>query len=606
MNSKLFYLLIVIFLIISVSVAGETTGNRIIDKKEIEASGITQLSEIFTLIPEWPASSIDGVTWRVSPNGLEPFHHQRWKIILDDVLLDFDFWGTKPLDMIPINISQIVFIEVINIPGIYFGEFVESGALHFHTIDSNKKTTLKIEGNLANETGDPGPYRYTKHTSSNVDRLAENIGIVFEKKFNNSSFSINFKNSVHFPTDPVVFEDNSEAIEGEFPKQNLLSGGIKCRIDKLDLSGGMSYFEDFHDFYYLVTKALNNSHHFLNVSYPMYISNNLNITTKINISSNSIKDHWNKYLLLNKKIVKPSIRLDYTNSKYKISSVFEYKSYKNKLKDYVNNDGYTLENINIFKSRLLFDYSFSKKINNSISFEYYQNFNKYNSAFSDKLEIKIDNHHSLLLGGFIGIQFFEDLNYYMPSLFRDIYISPIKGYHENVNYLSFLEWVYNHSENLQIKLTFFHNYYYNYCGDSQNCRIDGNIFSNQLSVKYNNNNFRAKLYYGLSLNSKDLETYDPRKSIPKYTIQLTMNYSLYSDISFWGKIKYTSSTFWTYHDSTLDDMLIADLTIRKKLMKNKAVFTFGLRNILNDTQRYHPSGASFDLNYFVRFYINVI
>ena len=82
MNSKLFYLLIVIFLIISVSVLGETTGNRIIDKKEIEASGITQLSEIFTLIPEWPASSIDGVTWRVSPNGLEPFHHQRWKIIL--------------------------------------------------------------------------------------------------------------------------------------------------------------------------------------------------------------------------------------------------------------------------------------------------------------------------------------------------------------------------------------------------------------------------------------------------------------------------------------------------------------------------------------------
>ncbi|MEA1981103.1 MAG: hypothetical protein U9N54_09040 [candidate division Zixibacteria bacterium] len=618
MNSKLLYLLTFMFLIFSLSVSGETAGNRIIDKKEIEASGITQLSEIFTLIPEWHTSSIDGVTWNVSPNGLEPYSYQRWKIILDDVLLDAEYWGTKPLDMIPINISQIDYIEVINIPGIYSGEFIESGALHFHTIDNNKKTTLKIEGNLANEIGDPGPYRYTEHTSPNVDRLAENIGVVFDKRINNNSLSINFKNSVHFPTDPAVRQRNTDAIDGGFPKQNLLAAGFKSNIGKLKLLGGMTSFEDIHNFFTLpAPQGLIKTYNFINTSYPINISNSIKITAKMNISRNAIKDFHNKLMIFRDQIVKSSIRIDHIRTKYRIGSEIDYKFQKHIIQLRYNPTVYYSNNINLFKTRLYFDYNLSNKITNSISFEYYKNHgpmfstspNRYNIKVIEKIKVKINNQHTLQLGYFMGIRYSDDINYYSPRIINDeLHISPLIHILKNANVQYYLDWEFNLTKSLNGYLKYIYSYYDSYYNYKRTSSPDGKIFSSQFYLNYkNSNNLAVNFFYSLSLSKGDSQRFnDQRKENPKHTLQLSMTYEPYKNLSFWGKIKYTSSTFWIDQDTTINEMLIADVSIRKKLMKNKAAITFGLRNILNDTQRYHPSGAAFDLNYFVRFYIDVI
>ncbi len=171
-----------------------------------------------------------------------------------------------------------------------------------------------------------------------------------------------------------------------------------------------------------------------------------------------------------------------------------------------------------------------------------------------------------------------------------------------------MSWEFNSNKSLSgnIKFIFINlNNFYSY---NRIYFPDGKIFSSQFYLNYkNSNNLVADFFYCLSLSKGDSQRFDDQRKVsPKHTLQLSMTYEPYKNLSFWGKIKYTSSTFWIDQDTTIDNMLIADLSIRKKLMKDKAAITFGLRNILNDTQRYHPSGATYDLNYFVRFYIDVL
>ncbi len=598
MSSKLLYFSIMIVFIISLPVSGETTGNRIIDKEEIEASGITQLSEIFTLIPEWPASTIDGITWNVSPNGLEPYSFQRWKIILDNVLLDFNLWGTKPLDMIPINISQIDYIEVINIPGIYAGEFIESGALHFHTIENNKNTALKFEGNLANETGDPGPYRYTEYTSPNVDRLAENIGVVFDKEFNNASFSINFKNSVHFPTDPAVRQRNTIAIDGDFPKQNLYSAGFKNNIGKLKLTGGMSSFDDFNDMVTpdrsqeLISLYNKKKYRYINLEVPIRLNKNLMLKInggiskedligsdfapkqrqrKVSMSVNFSKHKLTSYIFIEHKLIDRLLRV--YNKIYKISSI-------------------CVEN----------KYQFSNEISNSLIFNIDTYNPKSNMDFTNSFIYNINNQNKFYLNTSYFRKMF-DVPIYHPYNF---FINDVFYEHATQNYLILNSgWQNSTIKNLSISINVIQKRIYD---DNFLPLRNSDVLAFAFRINYKlSTKLKSSLNYLNSHHKAHIYSSDASKlDRPDHVLQLSISYEPYRTLSLWGKIKYSSSTFWIDENITLDEMLIADLTIRKKLMKNRAAISLGIRNILNDTQRYHPAGAAFDLNYFVRFYIDVI
>ena len=69
------------------------------------------------------------------------------------------------INMLPLNITQIDSVEIISVPQIYNGIFTDYGLIHIHTKSISNGKSMTFFQSAGNETGDPGPYVYTKYKS---------------------------------------------------------------------------------------------------------------------------------------------------------------------------------------------------------------------------------------------------------------------------------------------------------------------------------------------------------------------------------------------------------------------------------------------------------
>ncbi|MCH8328027.1 MAG: Plug domain-containing protein, partial [Candidatus Marinimicrobia bacterium] len=152
--------------------AASQTGSTVITAEMIRQAGVTRLGDIFLLVPEWTMNSMDGYSWRVSPRGLSPFQIQSWLVFLDGHKMDLQFVDFNHLNLLPVVLEDIKSIEIISVPQLVEGEFAGHGAIHIHTTKPPDRVSVTGVFLLGNETGDPGPYRFTEFASANVDRSA--------------------------------------------------------------------------------------------------------------------------------------------------------------------------------------------------------------------------------------------------------------------------------------------------------------------------------------------------------------------------------------------------------------------------------------------------
>ena len=96
--------------------------------------------------------------------------------------------------MLPINITQIDSVEIFTVPQLHQGIFTDYGLIHIHTKNISQGKSLTLSQSAGNEIGDPGPYRYTKFDSPNVEKVG--LGSTVTVDFNNNnrifSFGINY------------------------------------------------------------------------------------------------------------------------------------------------------------------------------------------------------------------------------------------------------------------------------------------------------------------------------------------------------------------------------------------------------------------------------
>ena len=146
--------------------------SSILTAEMIRQAGITRIGDLFLLLPDWSVSSIDGYSWQVSANGLSSLQDQSWLVFLDGHKLDLQFMDFNHINMMPVVLDNIDYVEVVSTPQMYGGEFVEKGMIHIHTLKPPRGISMTGELLLGNETGDPGPYRFTKYATTNLDRIA--------------------------------------------------------------------------------------------------------------------------------------------------------------------------------------------------------------------------------------------------------------------------------------------------------------------------------------------------------------------------------------------------------------------------------------------------
>jgi len=148
-----------------------------ITRDEIAVAGVTNLAEIFTLAEAWVMHTPDGYTWRFAPNGLAGIDQQTWVVLVDGQEMDVALFDANNLQLLPFNIDQVDSVVVVHEPRVQDGAFTDRGLVHFYTNRPREGVMTGFMVNAGNETGDPGPYRYTGLATPNIDRIGPNASL---------------------------------------------------------------------------------------------------------------------------------------------------------------------------------------------------------------------------------------------------------------------------------------------------------------------------------------------------------------------------------------------------------------------------------------------
>src|SRR5690606_26054656 len=91
-------------------------------------------------------------------------------LMVDGQPLHATVLGISHLNAYPLDVGLIDSIEVFEGPVLCEGVFAPSGLIHIRTRLEKGPVYLGATGAVMNETGDPGPYRYTPLETENIDR----------------------------------------------------------------------------------------------------------------------------------------------------------------------------------------------------------------------------------------------------------------------------------------------------------------------------------------------------------------------------------------------------------------------------------------------------
>ena len=124
-------------------------------------------------------NSTDFYHWRISIDDLSDYQENGWQLMVDGHLLKPHIYGEKVLNQLALSSLLIDSIEIINYPDVSNGNFSDKGIIHIHTVKPDRGFNCYGAISAGNESGDPGPYKYTDRGSPNVDKIGyDNSGII--------------------------------------------------------------------------------------------------------------------------------------------------------------------------------------------------------------------------------------------------------------------------------------------------------------------------------------------------------------------------------------------------------------------------------------------
>jgi len=612
----------------------------------IEKSGLFRVGDILLLVNKIRVNTLDGFTWSANINGLSSFQRQNWIILLDGQRLGLNTFNNVNINMLPINITQIDSVEIISAPQIYDGIFTNYGLIHIHSKSISNGKAMTFFQSAGNETGDPGPYIYTKYKSPNVDK----VGTVTAATLELNNKDINFNAGINFQqssvTDWAVIKRNSNILHNnavdKWPAIEMFSSYFKLdrKRNKSNNHFFMNYSRAFK--YFLFFNPLGREipmdyiikHIGINNNFA--ISENMNITYRLHYSNNQ----FNKY--------PNSLDIDFdwesNNLHANLENQFIISSYSGKLG--IGFDRYSL-NTNYELSKSFYDiYNYYGAFNYHLTENIIQNidlmvlFSNGKHALKGALLTKwcINPKHTLNLIMSHSQRLVEEDNslWYWSKLGYGLINTDftINGdLNKSKTFTTDLIWENKINDKLTIEVSNYYRSFDDIYLEEQYYSFnleDGSFTSAPLIIHTNQegvvigancaikSNINSKIYqyfyydYQSELSSKDIFK-DVMNTIPKHSLDYQLIFSPIQNFSIWTKFSYISSSQWenykningesylTIHQDTLKysnivgSSNVIDFGIQKWLLKRKINTNLFFRNVFNQKKRYHPIGASFDL-----------
>jgi len=617
---------------------------QIITSEDIEKSGVTRISDIFSLVTNYNYSTINGYDHSISISGLDSYQHQLWKVILDGQRMDYTIFEDGNINNIPITLSNIDYIEVHTVPQIIEGEFISSGLMHIHSIIPVEGITVKGKIQVGSETGDPGPYRYTGDNAPNVDNQGTNysVSLGFKKDFFYSIFS--YKSNTEPLTSPA-YNKRIRSIApniGDIPRLKLsapsLQAGYITPDTKNEIYVTKSEIKDYYFFRPFGREIpLKNNYLHIGATGEFQFQDNYDLSYKIIYSKNNIT---------------------------KVDNVFDFDfdwGYENiygnvqsniLLKDIILSVGaginkYSAENESItinnsfFLGKIysLISFNYNEIINQNIGVFLTGNIDK--TAYKVYLtnEVKINNHNNIkifilyaksLLEESQNLWYWVDRGY--DILDKNNIDYSIQGNLEGGKKLKF-DIIYNTeiNRNFILKLNGFYrklkdvyveqrDYVYNFTDGSFHSpteiytKQNGNTIGGGISIKHNiSSKARHTIFYNFttSISSDDLFN-AVWQSIPESRLSYNIIYTPFESFSLFGYLNYTTSTKWidyrnidessgSLYSSKLNSLFTVKVAFLKYFWEKRFSINLILTNIFDRRNQTHPAGRKSKFAFFLKF-----
>lgn len=176
----LIVILVAIFWRSSEIAAIENT-HQVITRNEIQQAGLTRIGDLVFLMDRWDALTTDGYSWQMNLQGMGIYDRQSWIVYLDGQRYDLHTLDIQQLNALPVTLGEIDSVVIVNTPQLVEGEFAGQGMIKFFTAKPATGWSARASLMMGNETGDPGPFRFTGYRTPNKDRIGdrESLGLSY-------------------------------------------------------------------------------------------------------------------------------------------------------------------------------------------------------------------------------------------------------------------------------------------------------------------------------------------------------------------------------------------------------------------------------------------
>jgi hypothetical protein len=636
---KVFYR-VILFLFLSTVLmyplpAGPSTGRQVITHQQIQQAGLNRLADIFTLVDSWDTYTIDGFTWYAAANQLSGYDTQSWTVLIDGHELRSSNYGVNNLNALPLSIDLVDSVIVISEPQIYRGYFTDRGLIHFFTKEAPKGFSYQGRFMFGNESGDPGPYRYTPYRTPNVDRIGADGSNYVALNNQYLALSYNYLQQVYYPTDVRILERNRRMGAGNYPRIDVdtyyLKGGLTLAGGEQTFYLSNSTSRDHRPFDYLLQEVpVISSNLQSGIQGPLWNGKNLQMNYYLDYADNAIRDRENLFQLefdwrlrhtgggvravYQARSLTTTVGLgmeevraqtgSYFNHAYRKAWAFSSLAYPLGKERFAKLDLYLLR----VHNRYAFKTSLQTRLLKSADQQAFLNL-----SYSKKL-LQEENPYWKIENAFYRFNSDQFAYFFIIPLSDETSQTTIDG-----------QWQYRFHPRAflqaNLKYRFLKQYRYTMAPFDHGLDIfprnayrrvlagqDGHIVGIGLSLRHNlAEALKQELLYNYNeCVAGDQGLQDYWRRFPRHKARYQLTWNPLPGFAVWSGLQFLSKTFWFEYEISptknagLDDMILWDVSIEKWFWQRRVRANLIFRNMLNDQAVYHPAGAALDLRYYVQ------
>ncbi len=218
---------------------------QILTTEDLVRAGITRLSDILELADDWVGSSTEGYHWAMAPLGTSWEASPDWSLYIDGQPVNIQVLNHQSLNVLPLAISEICEVHLHSTPTLINGTIASGGAIDLIRCTPTKGISLKGMFSAGNETGDPGPYKYTAIGGTNVDRTGPTVhgsaAVASQKWY----LRVTAGTDEHHSTNPRIRPRVLQLYQGEKDARILQRFlGVESELLNHRLSAGISQVDD--------------------------------------------------------------------------------------------------------------------------------------------------------------------------------------------------------------------------------------------------------------------------------------------------------------------------------------------------------------------------